>query len=89
MSRDQLIGLVLLLGSIIGIIIYAWLLFFWNPQIVLQLTAFVIVAGILVVLGWIGFTLATTPPPQPIEELTKEEPKTEENKANSAEGKSQ
>lgn len=89
MSRDQIIGLLLLLGSIIGIIIYAWLLFFWNPQIILQLTIFVIVGGILTVLGWIGFTLTTTPPPQPIEELTKEEPKTEENKAESSEGKSQ
>jgi len=94
MSRDQIIGLVLLLGSIIGIIIYAWFLFLWNPQIILQLTVFVIVGGVLTVLGWIGFTLATTPPPQPIEELTKEEPKaeepkTEENKAESSEGKSQ
>ena len=89
MSRDQLIGVALLLGSIIGIIVYIWLLFFWNPQIILQLTAFIIIGGVLTVLGWIGFTLATTPPPQPIEELTKEEPKEEENKAESAEGKSQ
>jgi predicted DNA-binding transcriptional regulator len=89
MSRDQLIGVALLLAGIIGIVAYAWLLFFWNPQIILQITAFVIIGGVLAVLGWIGFTLATTPPPQPIEELTKEEPKAEENRAESTQGKSQ
>jgi predicted DNA-binding transcriptional regulator len=88
MSRDQIIGVTLLLAGIIGIIVYAWLLFFWNPQIILQITAFVIIGGVLGVLGWIGFTLATTPPPQPIEDLTKEKPKVEENKVESTEAKS-
>ena len=30
------------------------------------------VAGILGILAWIGYTLATTPPPKPIEEIEKE-----------------
>jgi len=72
MSKDQLIGLALVLGSIIGVIIYAWLLFFWNPQIILQLTAFIIIVGGLSIVGWIGYTLATTPPPKPIEDIEKE-----------------
>jgi len=30
------------------------------------------VAGVLGILAWIGYTLATTPPPKPIEEIEKE-----------------
>ncbi|MCS7125702.1 MAG: transcriptional regulator [Aigarchaeota archaeon] len=73
MNRDMLIGLLILIGSIIGIIIYNWLLFFtdWG-MIVLKVTAFIAVTGVLAVLAWIGYTLATTPPPKPIEEIEKE-----------------
>jgi predicted DNA-binding transcriptional regulator len=74
MSKDQMIGVILLLGSILGIILYGWLLFFFAPQLMLQITAFVVIAGILGIVGWIGYTLATTPPPQPIEDLTKDMP---------------
>jgi predicted DNA-binding transcriptional regulator len=72
-SKDQLIGLGILLGSIAGIVIYFYLVFLslWSILII-QLTAFVAVAGILAILAWIGYTLATTPPPAPVEELEKE-----------------
>jgi predicted DNA-binding transcriptional regulator len=30
------------------------------------------VAGVFGILAWIGYTLATTPPPKPIEEIEKE-----------------
>ncbi len=66
MDKDQGIGLLILLGSIIGIIAYGALLFFYMIQ-VLALTAFVGVAAIFVVLAWIGYTMASTPPPAPIE----------------------
>ena len=68
-----MIGGILLVGGIIGIIIYGWLVFltqWW--QIVLQITGFVAVAAVLGILAWIGYTLATTPPPKPIEEIEKE-----------------
>ncbi len=73
MNKDQSIGAVLLLGSIIGVILYFWLVFLsaWWKEI-LQLTAFVAVGFVLFILGWIGYTLATTPPPKPIEEIEKE-----------------
>ncbi|MDJ0269841.1 MAG: transcriptional regulator [Aigarchaeota archaeon] len=73
MNRDQALGVIILLASIAGILIYGWIVFlteFW--QIILKLTAFVAVAGILGILAWIGYTLATTPPPKPIEEIEKE-----------------
>ena len=73
LNRDQLLGGLLLAVSIIVIIIYGWILFFTQWSILLmQITAFIAVAGILGILAWIGYTLATTPPPKPIEEVEKE-----------------
>ena len=73
MSKDQLIGAGLLVGSIAGMAIYVYLLFFtayWFP--VLTITAALAVCAVLGILAWIGYTLATTPPPKPIEEIEKE-----------------
>ena len=73
MSRDQVIGALILVASVIGIIVYGWILFFTEWTILLlQLTGFVAVAAVLGILAWIGYTLATTPPPKPIEEVEKE-----------------
>ena len=66
MSKDQTIGAVILAGGIVGIVVYAWLLYAY-AIVVLQITAFLAVAGILVILAWIGWTMATTPPPAPLE----------------------
>ena len=66
MNKDQGIGAVLLVAGIVGIIIYAWLLFAY-AIVVLQITAFVAIAAVLVILAWIGWTMATTPPPAPLE----------------------
>ena len=66
MNRDQGIGAVLLVASVAGIVVYAWLLFAY-AIVVLQITAFIAVAAILVIAGWIGWTMATTPPPAPLE----------------------
>ena len=56
------------MGSVLGIIVYG-LLLYYRPTVVLQITAFVAVAVILAILGWIGYTMATTPPPEPITEV--------------------
>ena len=73
MNRDQLVGALILIASIIGILVYGWILFFtgWT-LILLQLTGFIAVAAVLGILAWIGYTLATTPPPKPIEDIEKE-----------------
>jgi len=100
MSKDQIIGVAILIGSIGGILIYFYLVFLstWI-LLTMQLTAFIAVAGVLGILAWIGYTLATTPPPKPIEEIekdlekelkevekeTKEEGKGEEKKERKAE----
>ena len=73
MSKDQALGVLLLIGCIVGILVYGWLVFLteWS-LIVLELTGFVAVAAVLAILAWIGYTLATTPPPKPIEDIEKE-----------------
>ena len=65
MANDRVIGGGIFGGSIVGIIVYGLLVFYW-PTIVLQLTALIAVAAILCILAWIGYTMATTPPPEPI-----------------------
>lgn len=73
MSRDQGLGALLLSVSVGGIVFYGWLIFLseWS-LITLQATGFIAVAGVLGIAAWIGYTLATTPPPQPIEDLMEE-----------------
>ena len=73
MSKDRVIGSALMVGSIVVILVYGYLVFltdYW--KLILQLTGFVAIAGVFGILAWIGYTLATTPPPKPIEEIEKE-----------------
>ncbi len=67
MANDRTVGGVILAGSIIGIVLYGALLYFWS-LVILEVTAFVAVAVLLGILAWIGYTMATTPPPEPIPE---------------------
>jgi predicted DNA-binding transcriptional regulator len=89
MHRDMLIGSSLLIISIIIIIAYIWLVFFtaWD-LLILKLTGSIAIIAIFGILAWIGYTLATTPPPKPIEEIEKEieeeMKKTEETKKENA-----
>ena len=97
-SKDQTIGAVICLVCVLVAVFYVvslfvpgWLSYlgvdfefsqFWLIAIPV-LIAFI---AILAIGAWIGWTMATTPPPKPIEEITadmeekKEEPKMEEPK---------
>jgi len=94
-SKDQSIGAIIFVGCIVGIIVYAYFVF--NPPtavFILQLTGLVAVGGILAIGAWIGWTMATTPPPKPIEEIEKDleessEEKTEEKSEGETEAKSE
>ena len=70
MSKDKSLGGLLLVGSVLGIILYGWLVFLssWS-EIVLQATGFIVVAGVLGIVAWIGYTLATTPSPTSLADL--------------------
>jgi len=71
MDKDQILGVIIFIGSIVGIIVYGALIYY-IPMLTLQVSAFLAVAAFLVIMAWIGYTLATTPPPKPIEEIEKE-----------------
>ena len=68
MANDRAIGGAILGGSIIGIIVYGLLIWYW-PLAVLEVTAFLAVLVLLAILAWIGYTMATTPPPEPITDI--------------------
>jgi len=93
-SKDQAIGGVIFLVCIIVIIGYIAALFFpkqigaligWNIRdpyhAMIWLVAIPVLIALVAVLGigaWIGWTMATTPPPKPIEEIEAEEKREEE-----------
>ena len=77
-SRDQVVGALLVVVSAVAIVVYTWLLFLppdWRVMgmpvdvFMLKLTAWVAVAGVFGLLAWMGYALATTPPPPPLEEI--------------------
>ena len=71
LEKDQIIGLIIFIISSVGIIIYGWLLFYNDSysKLVLEITAFLAVTFLLAILAWIGWTMARTPPPPPIEPI--------------------
>jgi predicted DNA-binding transcriptional regulator len=73
MANDRAIGGTIFGGSILGIIIYGLLIFWW-PLAVLEVTAFLAVLLLLAILAWIGYTMATTPPPEPITDIPEMSP---------------
>ncbi len=86
-SKDQSIGAAIFLVCLIVAIFYVVTLFypawlgltdlgavqFW----IIAIPVFVAFVAIMAIGAWIGWTMATTPPPNPIEEITSE---IEENK---------
>ena len=53
-------------------------------MITIRVTAFLAVALLLAILAWIGYTMATTPPPEPVPNIpnpTEEKKPAEEKKA--------
>ena len=70
MASDRSTGALLLIIGLAGILIYGYLLFFVDAgmtTLILQLTAFLGVAVILAIIAWIGYTMATTPPPESLD----------------------
>jgi len=73
MANDRAIGGGILIGSVFGIVVYGLLIYYW-PLVVLEITAFVAVLVLLAILAWIGYTMATTPPPEPITDIPEMSP---------------
>jgi hypothetical protein len=104
-SKDQAIGGVICLVCVLVAVLYVAALFFYDPYIIswlnigtaenvrywlIAVPVLVAFVAILAIGAWIGWTMATTPPPKPIEEITteieekKEEPKAEAPKTEEA-----
>jgi len=71
--NDRILGHLILTGSLLGIIGYFYILFLssWT-LLIIQISAFVAVSAVLAIMAWIGYTLATTPPPEPLEPFVEE-----------------
>lgn len=92
MSKDQALGgLILVICVVLGLFFAATLFYpqwlsslgaqasdiqFW----IIALPVFIAFVAIVAIGGWIGWTMATTPPPKPIEELQTELQKKEPTK---------
>ncbi|MCW3991438.1 MAG: transcriptional regulator [Candidatus Bathyarchaeota archaeon] len=65
---DKVSGYAILFGSLLGIACYFYLVFLspW-ALLVVRISAFLAVAAVLVIVAWIGYTLATTPLPEPLD----------------------
>lgn len=63
MTRRKLSGIMIFCSCIAGFFVYAYLLMLseWSP-IVLHLSVLMIAGGILGVVSWIGYMMATTKP---------------------------
>jgi len=70
---DKALGYIILIGSLLSIGCYFYLLFIslWG-LLTLQVSAFLAVTAMLAIIAWIGYTLATTPPPMPLEDFVEE-----------------
>jgi hypothetical protein len=89
-SKDQAIGGAILLVCVLVAVFYIVTLFYPSWLSVLGLTVdaanvqfwviavpvFIAFVAIMFIGAWIGWTMATTPPPKPIEEITTEPEKT-------------
>lgn len=79
-SKDQAIGgLICIVCIVVAILYTAGLFYFGNPfgsnpwtiQFwLVALPVFIAFIAIMLIGAWIGWTMATTPPPKPIEEIT-------------------
>jgi hypothetical protein len=104
-SKDQAIGGVICLVCVLVAVFYLVTLFYpsWLGVLgvnttdtgpiqfwVIAIPVFIAFIAVMAIGAWIGWTMATTPPPKPIEEITtemeekKEEPKAEAPKTEEA-----
>jgi len=90
MSKDQAIGgailvvcLLVAIGYTLSLFLPEWLTYIgidytFSQLWVVAIPVFIAFIAILFIGAWIGWTMATTPPPKPIEEITTEIEETKE-----------
>ena len=71
---DRVLGTAIFFASLTGAGLYFWLLFLSSWSILaIQLSVFIAVTAILVIVAWIGYTFATTPTPTSPKKVSPEE----------------
>lgn len=68
---DRTWGAGMLIGGIAGIIIYFWLVFLspWK-LLTVKATAMIAAAIVMFIIAYIGWSMATIPPPEPLSSIT-------------------
>ncbi len=63
MARQRVLGITIFILCIVGFFVYAYMLMLseWSP-VVLQLSVLMAIGGILGVISWIGYSMATSKP---------------------------
>lgn len=69
MSRDQIVGVIIILGALIVAGIYGWLIYIGLSWWAFFIIATIAVIGVVGVVTWIGWVMATTPPPTPLNDF--------------------
>lgn len=61
MARQRVLGITIFILCIVGFFVYAYMLMLseWSP-VVLQLSVLMAIGGILGVISWIGYSMATS-----------------------------
>jgi lysylphosphatidylglycerol synthetase-like protein (DUF2156 family) len=87
MAKDQTIGALILVVCVLIALAFIGLLFLYDPYIaniinigsaanvrywLIAAPVTIAFIAIMAIGAWIGYTMATTPPPKPIEEITAE-----------------
>jgi hypothetical protein len=87
MAKDQAIGTLILVVCVLIALAFIGLLFLYDPYIaniinigsaanvrywLIAAPVTIAFIAIMAIGAWIGYTMATTPPPKPIEEITTE-----------------
>jgi len=81
MEKDRLVGAGILLVGIAAAIVYVLLLYLGYGSILVTILVSIAFFVLLGIVGWIGWTIATTPSPKPIESEVGSAESTEEKRA--------
>ena len=89
-NKDQLIGGIIFIVCVVVGILYTLGLFYYGDPFtktgwpiyiwLIAIPVFLAFIAIMAIGAWIGWTMATTPPPKPIEEITAKPEEKEEEK---------
>jgi predicted DNA-binding transcriptional regulator len=69
LTRDQLTGIIIIIGALIIAGIYSWLIYAGLSWWAFFIIATIAIIGVVGIVAWIGWVMATTPPPTPLDDF--------------------